>query len=78
MRFGAAWFLIVFVSMVVIGFTNADQQKPSYCSFLSTYDSYRNICRKIGWEPKCRKQPITSMEVYFILRIAIRQRHYIE
>lgn len=61
MRFGAASFLTVFVSMAVIGFTNADQQKPS--SFLSSYDSYRNICRKIGWEPKCREQPITSMEV---------------
>ena len=61
MRYGAASFLTVFVSMAVIGCTNTDQQKTS--SFLSSYDSYRNICRKIGWEPKCRKQPITSMEV---------------
>ncbi|XP_078341809.1 uncharacterized protein LOC111110026 [Crassostrea virginica] len=60
MSFGAAPFVFVFVNMVVIGCTDADQQKPS--SFLSSYDSYKNICSKIGWEPKCRKPPYSDCQ----------------
>ena len=58
MGFVAASLVFVLVSMVVIGCTDADQQKPS--SFISIYDSYKNICHKIGWEPKCGKQPISG------------------
>ena len=58
MGFVAASLVFVLVSMVVIGCSDADQQKNS--SFISIYDSYKKICHKIGWEPKCGKQPIKS------------------
>ena len=64
--------VIVFVNMVVIGCTDADQQKPS--SFLSSFDSYRNICHKIGWEPKCRKQPISGIIVHLYLYTTLKYR----
>ena len=65
MSFGAAPLVFVFVNMVVIGCTDADQQKPS--SFLSSYDSYKNICSKIGWEPKCRKPPYSGINSHLYL-----------
>lgn len=42
--------------VLLISFSNAEQQKPS--SFLSNYSSYKNICHKLGWEPKpkCRTE----------------------
>lgn len=41
------------VAMYVITFASADQQNSS--SFLSNYAIHKNICHKIGCEPKCRK-----------------------
>lgn len=37
----------------VIMFSDAEQQNSS--SFLSNYARHQNICHKIGWEPKCKK-----------------------
>uniref|UniRef100_A0A8W8LX21 C1q domain-containing protein n=1 Tax=Magallana gigas TaxID=29159 RepID=A0A8W8LX21_MAGGI len=42
--------------VIVISYTAAEQQNSS--SFLSSYASYQDICRKIGWESKCRAHPI--------------------
>ena len=72
MTFGAAPWVFVFVSMVMIGCTDADQQKPS--SFLSSYDRHRNICHKIGWEPKCGKQPISGIIFYLYLCTTLKYR----
>ena len=65
MGFVAASLVFVLVSMVVIGCTNADQQKPS--SILSIYDSYKNMCSKIGWEPKCGKQHNSGINSHLYL-----------
>uniref|UniRef100_K1QKY2 Complement C1q tumor necrosis factor-related protein 3 n=1 Tax=Magallana gigas TaxID=29159 RepID=K1QKY2_MAGGI len=45
---------VAFVCVLLISFSDAEQQKPS--SFLSNYSSYKNICHKIGWEPNCRTE----------------------
>uniref|UniRef100_A0A8W8LZQ8 C1q domain-containing protein n=1 Tax=Magallana gigas TaxID=29159 RepID=A0A8W8LZQ8_MAGGI len=47
----AAIFCVIWIS-----YTVADQQNSS--SFLSSYASYQDICRKIGWEPKCSRHTI--------------------
>lgn len=45
---------VAFLCVLLISSSDAEQQKPS--SFLSNYSSYKNICHKIGWEPKCRTE----------------------
>ena len=70
MSFGTAPLVFVFVNMVVICCTDADQQKPS--SFLSSFDSYKNICSKIGWEPKCRKQPNSGINSHLHLYTTLK------
>ncbi|XP_052677046.1 complement C1q tumor necrosis factor-related protein 3-like [Crassostrea angulata] len=45
---------VAFLCVLLISSSDAEQQKPS--SFLSNYSSYKNICHKMGWEPKCRTE----------------------
>lgn len=40
--------------VIAISHTAADQKNSS--TFLSCYAGYQDICRKIGWEPKCGAQ----------------------
>ena len=76
MGFEAASLVFVLVSKVVIGCTDADQQKPS--SFLSIYDSYKNICHKIGWEQKCGKQTISGTGTTFTCFFFISSKTYLQ
>lgn len=48
--------------VILISYTVAEQQNSSrnYLSFLSSYASYQDICRKIGWEPKCSPHTINE------------------
>lgn len=32
-------------------------------SFVKNLDSYKNACRELGWEPKCKRKNLTS-EIY--------------
>lgn len=50
--------------VLLISFSNAEQQKPS--SFLSNYSSYKNICHKLGWEPKCRTEATKGNKYVYI------------
>lgn len=29
-------------------------------SFVKNLDSYKNACRELGWEPKCKRKNLTS------------------
>uniref|UniRef100_K1R4Q7 Collagen alpha-2(VIII) chain n=1 Tax=Magallana gigas TaxID=29159 RepID=K1R4Q7_MAGGI len=48
--------------VILISYTVAEQQNSSrnYLSFLSSYASYQDICRKIGWEPKCSPHTVNE------------------
>lgn len=56
---------VALLCVLLTSFSDAEQQKPS--SFLSNYSSYKNICHKIGWEPKCRTEAEKGNMLYTYL-----------
>nr|XP_022300323.1 collagen alpha-2(VIII) chain-like [Crassostrea virginica] len=55
MSSGTVSLVSVIVCMVLNDCIDADK---THKDFLSSFDSFKNICHKIGWEPKCTTQPI--------------------
>lgn len=53
----AAIFCVIWIS-----YTVAEQQNSD--SFLGSCASQQDICRKIGWEPKCSAQTINGNAFY--------------
>ncbi|XP_078341004.1 collagen alpha-1(X) chain-like isoform X2 [Crassostrea virginica] len=49
---------LAFICVVVISYGDAAQQNPN--NFLSSYNVQECICQKMGWEPKCSREPITG------------------
>ena len=54
---------LAFICVVVIGFGDTAQQNSN--NFLSSYDVQECVCQKMGWEPKCSKQPIKGMLMFY-------------
>lgn len=49
---------LAFFCLAVICCTDAEQQKTG--NFFSDYASYKEICHKLGWEPKCTSNAQSS------------------
>nr|XP_022300321.1 complement C1q tumor necrosis factor-related protein 3-like isoform X2 [Crassostrea virginica] len=64
---------LAFICVVVIGFGDTAQQNSN--NFLSSYDVQECVCQKMGWEPKCSKQPIKACPGKVIAFHAVLSNH---